>query len=870
VVPASSQETPDRTSKENDIWLGTDKGLACIRGDKITRYSVKDGMTTGDISGLFYDSDGNLWIGGTEGQLLFYRDGKFISKNLEKQGITSAITTMTGDSDKSIWIGTAEEGIFRYNPVERSVYIINTKRGLSSDKITVLLPDHEGNLLAGTQAGGLNRVRENLLKTYTQSDGLGEDQIMTLFCNNAGDVWAANSIGTITLSRDKKFTDYSSRFGLSGKAVYSICEGKDGRVWVAAEEALISLDAKGNKRIYPCHDKLSNTLFHAVYVARDGSVWAGTDAGIYIIRGEKITTLTLREGLTDEKIFCFFEDDKGEMWIGTQEGGINIYKDGKIRSITRNQGLSDNLILCFYQDPSGNMWVGTGHDGLNRIDGKSGEIRSFARPLGYPRMIPFIAEDQKGFLWMGCDNGILVVRKSDLESCTKESAAPASAYFIGPAEGMVAPCTGGTFPSGCRTRDGKIWFANEQGITVADPSTFHMPESDQDLFIADVLVNNESMGSSEVYDLSPGINHIEILYSAPGFTDPGMLNFRYRLENFDTGWIDAGARKSAFYTKLAPGNYTFRAGVRDYKGKWSSREAVIRIHVKPFYYQTWWFIGGCILAFILLIFFFMRYRLRQIREKELEILVIERTEEIRKLNEELEQKVIDRTAQLAATNTELGAFSYSVSHDLRAPVRRIEGLIQALTEDYADRLDQNAREFLSKISESVANMSQLIEELLKLSRIARQEIERTDVNISGMAKEICVKLKAANLGHPVDYRIQGNMILEADARLLQIAFQNLLDNCWKYTGTNENPVVEVGLIRQDGKDVIFVNDNGVGFDMNHYEKLFTPFQRLHSDDQFTGTGIGLATVKRIILKHGGTIRAESEPGKGTTFLFTLK
>ncbi len=250
--------------------------------------------------------------------------------------------------------------------------------------------------------------------------------------------------------------------------------------------------------------------------------------------------------------------------------------------------------------------------------------------------------------------------------------------------------------------------------------------------------------------------------------------------------------------------------------------------------------------------------------------------------------------KLEDANKELEAFSYSVSHDLRAPVRRIEGLCEMLSEDYEKVMDDAGRDLLSRITGSTVLMNTLIEDMLKLSRITRQSVSKAPCDISEMAKKICEDIKQNYPGKEVTCRIQEGIIVEADAHLMQIAMQNLIDNAFKYSSKVERPEVIVKCERQDGEMrngemqdgkmqngkacgekrsdvamVISVRDNGVGFDMSQAGKLFTPFQRLHSDEEFKGTGIGLATVKRIIVKHGGTISVESEPGKGTVFSFTL-
>jgi len=250
--------------------------------------------------------------------------------------------------------------------------------------------------------------------------------------------------------------------------------------------------------------------------------------------------------------------------------------------------------------------------------------------------------------------------------------------------------------------------------------------------------------------------------------------------------------------------------------------------------------------------------------------------------------------KLADANQELEAFSYSVSHDLRAPVRRIEGLCEMLSEDYENLLDDAGRDLLSRIAGSTALMNTLIDDMLKLSRITRQSVSKAPCDISEMAKNICKDVRQNYPGQEMTCMIQEGIIVEADAHLMQIALQNLIDNAFKYSSKVERPEVIVKCEMQDsemqdgepersgarrsqmqdgkiqnGKMVISVRDNGVGFEMSQAGKLFTPFQRLHSDEEFKGTGIGLATVKRIIVKHGGTISVESEPGKGTTFSFTL-
>ncbi|MDM9581671.1 MULTISPECIES: sensor histidine kinase [unclassified Nostoc] len=243
--------------------------------------------------------------------------------------------------------------------------------------------------------------------------------------------------------------------------------------------------------------------------------------------------------------------------------------------------------------------------------------------------------------------------------------------------------------------------------------------------------------------------------------------------------------------------------------------------------------------------------------------------EILRLNVQLEQRVAERTAQLEATNKEMEAFSYSVSHDLRAPLRSIDGFSQALLEDYADKLDALGQNYLQRVRAATQRMAQLIDDLLNLSRLTRSEMRYEKVDLSALVEAIATELHKTQPERQVEFVIAPGLVANGDAHLLRIVLENLLGNAWKFTGKHQKARIEFGLLLQDNTDVYFVRDDGTGFDMAYVEKLFGAFQRLHAMTEFEGTGIGLATVQRIIHRHGGRVWAESAVEQGATFYFTL-
>jgi signal transduction histidine kinase len=284
------------------------------------------------------------------------------------------------------------------------------------------------------------------------------------------------------------------------------------------------------------------------------------------------------------------------------------------------------------------------------------------------------------------------------------------------------------------------------------------------------------------------------------------------------------------------------------------------------------FAGATLLDLVLLVIAFQqlihaREDQEQLAARSAEIATL--NAELTGLNTELEARVAQRTRELEVSNQELQAFSYSVSHDLRAPLRTIDGFSLALAEDFSEQLNDEGRDYIKRVRGGVQRMGTLIDALLQLSRVTRSELEREPVNLSQLATLIYGELRANDEPRAVTFSAEPDVVADADPRLMRVAFENLIGNALKFTSKVPEAQIEFGQTARDGETVYFIRDNGAGFDMQYVDRLFTAFQRLHGDRDFKGSGIGLATVSRIIRRHHGTIWAEGEIGRGASFFFTL-
>ncbi|MFZ1979363.1 MAG: two-component regulator propeller domain-containing protein [Bacteroidota bacterium] len=890
------------------LWIGTDGGLNYfnrMKGEFI-RYQKNPhdphSLSHNSVWRIYEDRSGNLWLGTWGGGLNRFDDRRnnFVRYQNNPDDPNSLsnnnIRALYEDKNRNLWVGTDGGGLNKFvagsKIGDRGRFIhyqSNSQEptNLSSNSVISIFEDRLGILWVGTLYNGINkynpRTKQFLLYRNHPNDinSLSKNTIRSMYEDSQGMIWIGTDDGGLDrLDRRKnQFTHFihnpADTNSLSGNTIICICEDQDSRLWIGTDNALNRFDRKKGTFIHYRNDpdnprSISQNGAWSLYKDRTGNLWAGTfGKGLnhFDYAKEEFTHYVYDQNdpksISDNFIWTIYEDLSGTFWIGTNSGGLNRFEPADKRFIhygsdsRDSSSVSDNKIMNIYEDHAGTLWLGT-TNGLNKFDRKSGTFHRYSDKDGLPNnIIQGILEDHHGNLWISTNRGL-----SKFNSSTGRF----NNYFEN--DGLQ----GNEFSvNACfQSRSGEMVFGGMNGFNIFNPDSIHTDSTRPAVVITDFQIFNKpiapdknvdghpilqrSISESDEIHLSYKENVFSFEFAALHFVSPKDNHYAYMMEGFEKEWNYTDAkRRFVTYTNLPGGTYTFRVKASNNQGIWNEEGTSIRIIITPPFWRTWWFYTSMMFVIAGIVFGLHRWRVWQLLKRE----------------KDLEQHVQDRTRQLEFANKELEAFSYSVSHDLRAPLRSIDGFSIALLEDYPDKLDEQGKDYLQRVHAASQHMEHLIDDILNLSRVMRSEMKRTSVDLSSLAQSIAHELSRTQPERRVTFIITPGMVVQADRNLMGIVLENLLDNAWKFTGKHPTAKIEMGKIMRDGQQVYFVRDDGDGFDMAYAGKLFGAFQRIHTPVDFKGSGIGLATVRRIIHRHGGQVWAEAEKDRGAAFYFTI-
>ncbi|NIM17140.1 MAG: helix-turn-helix domain-containing protein [Candidatus Aminicenantes bacterium] len=610
---------------QGSLWIGTFKrGLQklTVKNNKFRTqtYTSADGLASNTVTCIYEDRAGYLWVG-TDNGLNRFKDGQFTTFSTGDGLSSNYIGTIYEDRNGNLWIGTMGGGLICYR--NHSFYVYTSREGPLHNYVSSIFEDRMGILWIGTIAGGLYRLKDRRVAIHFDNKELHDGIVGAIFEDSKQTIWLGISNRGLAAYKNGTLSFFTTEHGLSSNYVTSILEDQSGDLWVGTYGGGLNCFKNGTFITYTEKDGLSNDVIYSICRDRKGNLWIGTRlGGLNCFRDGKFKTFTTKQGLSHRCVICISEDSRGNLWLGTYGGGLNRYnyRDSDFTVYTTREGLSGDYISFIYEDREKVLWIGTYDKGLNRFE--KGKFTPFTTKEGlYHNSVYQIIEDDKNNLWLGCPNGIFRVNKEECIDFIKGKTTSITSFVLDRSDGMIfSRCRHSFQPGVLKTGDGRLWFPTINGVAVIDPDHMKINRVIPPVIIEKVKVDDKTInlnfnGHNEI---SPGKKKFEFHYTALSFVDPGKVKFRYKLAGFEENWVEvmAPAERIAHYTNLGPGFYCFRVKACNNDGIWNETGASFGFYIKPFFYQTHWFYGGCALCVILLGIGIHLLRVRQIIKRE--------------------------------------------------------------------------------------------------------------------------------------------------------------------------------------------------------------------------------------------------------------
>ncbi len=858
-----------------DLLVATPAGAARVSDIGVTRLGAYESSTIPEqstVTSLLEGDAGDVWIGTTKGLLRVQSDHQQLFTTADGLPANDVSMVVRGHEAGTIWIGLRSGGVARFR--NHHFESFTGADGLPDDDVRDVYEDHEGNIWVGTNAGGVSRLHSTPFHTVSKRDGLPADVTRAVFQSADGAMWIGTPAQGLARIHGGVLTKWTVHDGLAGDGVSMIGQSSDGAMWIGSRDGLVRMAGDAFTR-YTTANGLPNANVRAMFEERDGAIWIGTFSGLCRIDGPRCVAV---DGL-NFNARGFYQAPDGALWIASNHGLWRYDHDhGPTKHWGEHDGLSNDFLTSLSADADGTLWLSTNGAGLNRF--KDGHITTYRLAQGlYDDNIFRVLADAHGWLWLTSNRGLFRVARAELDAIAAGHDGKIHSQVYTEIDGLPSPeFNGGSFPAGVVAHDGRLWLPSAKGIVIVDPTRVEPPHAAPSVFIERAVMDGRPLDSTTPSSVGPGEGNLEFQYTAFQFVAPTRLRFRYKLDGFDADWVDAGARRTAYYTRVPPGDYVFRVQASNDTGTWGAEHVTAAITLKPRVYQTAWFRGLGALALVLLIAGGVQWRIAQHRaqERRLVEMVDART---RELQDEIEERTRAERALVDAREAALEAsrlkseFLANMSHEIRTPMNGIIGMTD-LALDH--ELEPRVREYLQIVGSSAHALLHVINDILDFAKIeaGRLELVTADFDVREIVKDLVALLgpQAKNKG----LALRGDIAPGVPARIigdplrLRQVLTNLVGNALKFTDTGEIRI-EVSCVDLPETLRFAVVDTGIGIAESDRNRIFEAFTQADGSAtrRFGGTGLGLAISSHLVQLMGGQLDLHSTIGRGSTFFFTL-
>jgi signal transduction histidine kinase/ligand-binding sensor domain-containing protein/CheY-like chemotaxis protein/AraC-like DNA-binding protein len=894
--------------RDGSVWVTTrHDGVLRIDGERATRIIAPVSFGGDSLVALFEDRNNTLWISGDRNvwrwrdslslalrtptnfgfELFQHRNaadlvastnfGVYLLDSAGMSRVYDAGSQGRGYTYGLVFEGpsghvhfTSQRTIFRITPNgtgQPSVSaVVTLPSGISSAAL-----DHEGSLWVGTQDRGLYRIKPAAARVIGDGKGAGSN-IYPVLATRDGAVWYGTASGDVV-----RIADGEQRIvpGIDGRLwVRSFLEDHDGRVWVGADGLFACATRPLQCKRAP-GDQPSETVTRGIVAMHEDSagLWIGTARGLYRYERETWRLINAADAPTTQ-VRVIQRTKDGALWMGTSGQGVARFKDGVFRFVSTADGVAAH-VRSLYEDADGWLWIGTEGRGLARIDprewsdpNRRGRVISIQRKDGlFDDAVHQILGDDFGRLWMNGNRGVSWVERNALLAFADGRLTRVTATSYTERDGLRnREGNGGSAPAGSRTSDGLLWFPTQNGVAVFDPANVSRNTVPPPVAVEHIVASGDTLRTdTDTLTLGGGRRDLEIAYTGLSFVAPANVRFKYRLDPYDPDWVDAGSRRTAFYTRVPPGHYTFRVMASNNDGVWNEQGARVAVELPPRLYETTGFRVVLVATILGLSALLVRLRIQRLRSRatELQTVVATRTRELR-----------DRNAQLAELHESRSRLFANLSHEFRTPLTLILGPLRSLLDGRHGNLTSSVREQGDLMLRNGQRLLRLINQVLDLSRL-----QAGAVTLDKRVQDLVAFARATTQAFaPLAERRRIALTVRADAHSIPMAFDgeqlekvllNLLSNALKFTEPGGN--VEVSVAALGAWATITVRDSGVGIAPDQLRHVFDRFYQADASTtrRYEGSGIGLALARELVDLHGGGITVESTVGHGSVFTVRL-